>query len=255
VSTDGLILPTGAPAEVRSAASALTTGASDLETETSRFSTAVTTVLADWKGQASHAFETAASSVRSGLNDLAAQQHDAAGVLSTYASALGATQKAATLALLLVDGQSIVEDKVMAGANLAGIGTVGASLVGVNLGADWGRLPGPSALHLRRDRGGGRVSGPRRPRRGRDRGHGGGNAGVGPDRGPGRWCPRRAAHRGGEHRQSRGTAVPAAAPDGEYPRHEVAGPRCPSGTGRVVEVGGPSPTAAGAIGDPGHPGR
>lgn len=98
MSTDGLTLPPGAPAEVGSAASALTTGASDLETETSRFSTAVTTVLADWKGQASQAFETAASSLRSGLNDLAAQQNDAAGVLSTYASALTATQRAATLA-------------------------------------------------------------------------------------------------------------------------------------------------------------
>ncbi|MGA3183011.1 MAG: WXG100 family type VII secretion target [Candidatus Dormibacteria bacterium] len=98
MSSDGLTLPGGDPVEIRSAASALRVGASDLETEASRFSTAVSTVLAAWKGQASHAFETAASSVRSGLNDLSGQQSDAAGFLSTYASGLATAQGEATLA-------------------------------------------------------------------------------------------------------------------------------------------------------------
>ncbi len=98
MSSDGLTLPDGDPAGIRSAASALRTGASDLETEASRFTTAVNAVLAAWKGQASHAFETAASSVRAGLNDLSGQQSDAAGFLSTYASGLAAAQEEATLA-------------------------------------------------------------------------------------------------------------------------------------------------------------
>ncbi len=98
MSTDGLTLPGGDPAEISAAASALRNGASDLETEASRFSAAVSAVLTAWKGQASRAFETAASSVRSGLQQLSAQQVDAAALLSTYASALATAQRGGTLA-------------------------------------------------------------------------------------------------------------------------------------------------------------
>ncbi len=99
MSSTGLVIPEGDPSGIGSAVSALEAGASALDTVVAHVGGAATSVLADWEGAASDAFEKAASTVHAGLRALAGHHGDAAAALAAYAAALAAAQGAAKLAV------------------------------------------------------------------------------------------------------------------------------------------------------------